>query len=153
MPAALVSINAKYSPCAASRGASARHDSSTAPIPVTETMKVIINVSSSRRSAPCEPRATKSPLPSPHCQMPSPIAVPNATIVSNGTSCSRMKRPRSRPARSTTIAPPSRARSGEVPAQSIVGLATVARSMDYRITVISGWVARALSEPEIARRR
>ena len=116
MPAAEVSMSAKYSPCAASRGATARHDSSTAAAPPALNTNESTIVRSSRRSAP----AMRS-FGSPHCQMPSPMAATKPASASSGTSTSRTARGRSSPMRSTSVAAPSSASSGDSPAQSMCG--------------------------------
>ena len=57
----------------------------------------------------------------PHCQMPSPIVVPSATRVRNGTTWRRTNADRSSPTISTMQAPAVSAISGESASQSMTG--------------------------------
>ena len=54
-----------------------------------------------------------------HCQMHRPAVTPRVTSVRNGTTCRRMKRPRSSPTNSTMQAPPASATSGDSASQSM----------------------------------
>ena len=126
IPPADARISANHSPCAASRGASARQPSTVAPIAAPRKTTLRASARSSTRSAP-----EMIVLSAFHCQMVRPSDAPMTPSVRSGTIVSRTKRGRSSPAIRTTSEPPSSARSGDSAAQSMCGAlaATAATSV------------------------
>ena len=117
MPSTASSSSAWYSPWPASAAASERADSSTVATPANAKTISSASVRSSIASAP-----SITDVFSPHCHTPSPHAAPSVATERPGTSALRTKAGRSRPTISTRQAPAVRATSGEIAAQSIVGL-------------------------------
>ena len=111
MPAIDASSSEWYSPCADSRGACARQESSTAAAPAALKMIVRASVRSSTARAP-EIAETWSF----HCQIVTPSVTARVSSVSAGTACSRAKRERSSPTSSTITEPASSASNGEIAA-------------------------------------
>jgi hypothetical protein len=96
-----------------------RQDSSTVPAAAAMNSSVRNNVRSSITIA-----SAMTDTLSPHVAIVRPAAAPSASSVRNGTSVWRTNGARSRPAISTTQAPPTSAISGEIASQSISGPCT-----------------------------
>lgn len=105
-------------------------------MPATQQMTVIASAKASEAIAP-----EMSDVGSSQRQTARPIAAPKATIARNGTTASRTNAERNRPRMRTRTPPPSRAISGESPAQSMCGPCMAA------ITAVLRSAGRSLAHP------